>query len=61
MYYTLEQLSDKTGRTAQTLRLHVRNKWLPAEKVPGARGWRVSAKKAQAWASKYLGINLELP
>jgi hypothetical protein len=57
-YYTLEQLSKETGRTAQTLRWHIRNGWLGAEKIKGARGWRVPAKTAQKWAAKHLTISL---
>jgi len=61
MYYTLSQLSAITGRTSKTIREHIKNKWLAAEKVPGARGWRVSANKAQQWAAKYFGIKIEAP
>ncbi len=56
---TLQQVAAKVGRKPQTLRIHIRKQWLKAEKLPGARGWRVKVTEAQKWADKYLGINLE--
>lgn len=58
MFYTLDQLSKATGRTAQTLRLHIRQKWLRAVKIKGARGWRVAEADAKKWASKHPGVKL---
>lgn len=58
MYYTLQQLAAKIDRTDQTLRLHIRRQWLKAEKVPGARGWRVKANDAHKWAAKHFGVDL---
>lgn len=58
MFFSLETLASKVNRTAQTLRLHIRRGWLKAEKMPGAKGWRVSEREAKKWAAKYLGIEI---
>ena len=57
-HLTLQELSQHSGRSPQTLRLHISQKWLPAEKIPGARGWRVKGSDAAAWMGKYLGKDL---
>lgn len=56
---TLDQVAKRVGRTSQTLRRHIRLGWLKAEKISGARGWRVKTKEAAKWADKYFGTQLE--
>lgn len=56
---TLAHLGALVGRDPQTIRLHIRHGRLPAEKFPGANGWRVRTKDARRWAARYLGLDLD--
>lgn len=57
-FYTINQLAERVDRTEQTLRLHIKQRWLVASKSPGVRGWRVTARDAQKWAAKHFGIDI---
>jgi len=37
-HYTIKQLSERVGITEAQIRRHVKNKYLKAEKIPGAKG-----------------------
>jgi predicted site-specific integrase-resolvase len=54
-YLTLSDLAARVGRAPYTLREHIHNGWLKAEKIPGAKGWRVPAREARRYAGKYHG------
>lgn len=57
-HLTITELADKVRRKPQTIRLHIKARRLPAEKIPGARGWRVTSTDARKWAGRYLGLDL---
>lgn len=57
-YFTIQQLSRAVDRTPRTIREHISQQWLKAEKIPGAKGWRIRATDATRWAAKYLAKNI---
>ena len=58
-HYTIKQLSERVGITEAQIRRHVKNKYLKAEKIPGAKGYRVTARIARDWASKHFTVRLD--
>lgn len=58
IYYSIKQLKDLVNRTPRTIREHISKGWLKAEKVAGAKGWRISRRDAEKWAARYFGQQL---
>ncbi len=56
-----EALAELVGRDPETIRRHIRRRWLKAEKLPGVNGYRIHPPDAQAWAALYLAQDLPLP
>lgn len=52
---TIKTISTLVGRDPQTIRLHINKGFLPAHKVTGANGWRISIRDARKWASRMFG------
>lgn len=53
LYFSVRQLSQASGRTTGTITKHISRGWLPAEKIVGARGWRIRHDKAKRWLMVY--------
>lgn len=58
-HYTIKQLSAAVGITEAQIRRHIKNGYLKAEKIPGAKGYRVTARIARDWASKHFTVQLD--
>lgn len=56
--FTIQDLAGIAGRTSETVRAHIKDGYLKAEKFAGARGWRISRKEAEKWLGKFYGKRL---
>jgi hypothetical protein len=56
---TIKTLSHLVGREPQTIRLHIGKGYLPAEKIDGAKGWRILTKDAVKWAARMFGKEIQ--
>lgn len=52
---TIKTIATLVGRDPQTIRLHISQGFLPAQKIQGAKGWRINIKDARKWASRMFG------
>lgn len=52
---TIKTISTLVGREPKTIRLHIAKGFLPAQKIEGANGWRISIRDARKWASRMFG------
>jgi hypothetical protein len=56
---TIKTISELVGRDPQTIRLHIGKGYLPAQKIEGAKGWRILTKDARKWASRMFGKEIQ--